>query len=234
MMRANNRRLGTLTTAAMTAGAQVGGAVIGGNPAQIISSGASGAGAIALALLPAGAATGPIGLAITGAVLAISALSSKIAHLISGCGQACIHDTSIVNQADQMIQQIGAQYWNTAVRTASFQAWTLQQLGQIFAQVQQNVNLAKSATERLTRGGGASWCKSNGLAIGVDNVVPPNPTNHLGRCGGWYDVVYDPIANDPDVVADSSIAAITASLPGGKPTAGVLALAAAAAAALFL
>jgi hypothetical protein len=170
----------------------------------IITGATSAASKAALAIMGPAAAGGPVGLAIGAAALAITALSGKIAHLITGCGQVCIDDTNIVNQADQLIQQIGSQYWNTAVRTVSFQQWTLQQLQDIFAQVSQKVGLQKSATERLTRGGGAPWCAANHLAIGVDNVVTPNPTNHFGRCGGWLDVVYDPLASDPDVVPDSA------------------------------
>lgn len=211
------RGMGSLTTTAITSGGQVGGAVVSGNTAGIISAGASGAGAIALALMPAAVATGPIGLAITGAVVAISALSGKIAHLISGCGQVCVQATSIVNEADQAVQQIGSAYWNTAVRTKAFQQYTLGQLDQIFAQVQQMLAQlgtvgAKSAQERFTRGGGAPWCASNNLAIGVDNVVAPNATNHLGRCGGWYDVVYDPIANDSGIASDASLAGAVSSV----------------------
>ena len=194
---------------------------------SIITGITSTASKLALQIMGPAAATGPIGLAIGASALAITLLSGKIAHLITGCGQVCIDDTNIVNQADQLVQQIGSQYWNTQVRTKSFQAWTLQQLQDIFAQVSQKVGLQKSATERLTRGGGAPWCAANNLAIGVDNVVTPNPTNHLGRCGGWLDVVYDPIAQDPDVI-DNPVADVAQSIglttSGGTLNWGMVAL----------
>jgi len=160
-------------------------------------------------ILGPAAAAGPVGLAIGTAVIAVSLLAGKIAHLISGCGQVCIKATDIVNQEDQYVKQIGAAYWNTPVRVKSFQTWTLQQLDAVFQQtIQMLAPLGavgeKSIKERLTRGYPSPWCANNNLAVGVDNVVPANAMNPLGRCGGWYDVTYDPIANDPDVQPDSA------------------------------
>lgn len=188
----------------------------------IITGATSAASKAALAIMGPAAAAGPVGLAIGAAALAITALSGKIAHLITGCGQVCINDTNVVNQADQLVQQIAGQYWNTPTRTKSFQQWTLQQLDAIFAQVQQNVGLQKSATERLTRGGGAPWCAANNLAIGVNDVVPRNAQNPLGRCGGWLDGTYDPIAQDPDVVPDASVVEQAASSIGLVSPTGTL------------
>jgi hypothetical protein len=178
-------------------------------PTQQIIAGVTGAaGKAALAIMGPAAAAGPIGLAVGGAMLAITALSGTIAHLISGCGQVCVNDTNIVNQADVLIQQLKAAYWNTNPRTVGFQKWTLQQMDAIFAQVQQNVGLQKSATERLTRGGGAPWCAANNLPIGPD-------------CGGWYDTVYDPIAHDANTIPDppdTSIGSTIANLGTGAIT----------------
>ena len=199
----------------------------------IITTVASTASKLALQIMGPAAAGGPIGLAIGSAALAITLLSGKIAHLISGCGQVCVEATSIVNEADLAVQQIGSTYWNTAVRTKGFQKFTLDQLTQLFGQVQGMLSQLgpvgeKSAKERLQRGYAAPWCVSNNLAVGVDNVVPPNPTNHLGRCGGWIDVVYDPIANDPDVVADPPAIATAAEsiglTTGGQLNWGMVAL----------
>jgi hypothetical protein len=193
----------------------------------IITGATSAASKIALQIMGPAAASGPVGLAIGLSALAITALSGKIAHLISGCGQVCIDATNIVNQEDQYVLQIAQAYWNTPTRTKSFQQWTLQQLDSIFQQTAQMLAPlgdvgAKSARERLTRGYAAPWCVSNHLAVGVDNVVDPSPTNPLGRCGGWYDVTYDPIANDPDVVPDSSVAVQAATSVGLLNPSGTL------------
>lgn len=192
-------------------------ALISGDAQQRVNAAAAVGGSTALAIMGPAMAAGPWGIAVAGAIVGIQLLSGKIAHLFTGCGQVCVQDTTLVNQADTLIQQIGSTYWNTPVRNKSFQAWTLQQLTGVFDLVQQKVGLQKSATERLTRKGGAPWCAANNLAIGVDNVIAPTPTNHFGRCGGWLDVVYDPISLDPDVVPDDSIegAAATLGIPAG-------------------
>jgi hypothetical protein len=195
--------------------------------AAIVSGATKTASSLALAIMGPAAAAGPVGLAIGAAALAITALSGTIGHLISGCGQVCVNATNIVNQEDTLIQQIVAAYWSTPTRTASFQAWTLQQLDSLFTQT---VNMlqplgsvgAESIKERLTRGYDSPWCVSNHLAVGVNNVVAPSITNPLGRCGGWYDVYYDPIANDPDVVPDASVAASVASDIGLTSSTGTL------------
>jgi hypothetical protein len=185
---------------------------------QQISSGAKLGGAAATATVAAwlgpAAAAGPIGIAIGGAVLAITALSGTIAHLISGCGDACTQATAIVNEAETYVQQIASAYWGTPVRTKSFQAWTLAQLDDIFNQVRGLCGRipgdpgVRCVQERLTRGFRPPWC--------TDSSIP------LSACGGWYDVTYDPIARDPGVQADPTpvgeLAATLASVPGGYGT----------------
>lgn len=196
--------------------------------AAIVTGATSAASKAALAILGPSAAAGPVGLAIGAAAVAITALSGTIAHLISGCGQVCVDATNIVNQEDGLMQQIVSAYWSTPTRTVSFQQWTLQQLNALFQQTSQMLAPlgavgAESAKERLTRGYDSPWCVSNHLAVGVNNVVPPNPqTNPLGRCGGWYDVYYDPIAADPAVVPDASIASTVASSIGLTTASGTL------------
>ena len=189
---------------------------------QMVTGITSAAGKAALQIMGPAAAGGPIGLAVGGAMLAITLLSGKIAHLITGCGQVCIQDTATVNQAEDLVQQLSQAYWNTTPRTVGFQKWTLQQLDAIFAQVKQTVGLEKSWTERLTRGGGAPWCAANGLAIGVMDVVPRNAANPFGMCGGWYDTVYDPIAHDTNVIPDppdtSTVGGALSSLASGAIT----------------
>lgn len=164
---------------------------------------------VAMHIMTASAAAGPIGLAIGAAVLAIGALSGQIAHLINGCGDACTQATAIVNEAEGYVRQIASQYWKTPVRTVAFQKWTLGQLDSIFAQVEQLCGKIpgdpgkRCVQERLTRGFVPPWCRDNGLAVGVNDVVGRNSENIFGRCGGWYDVTYDPIAQDPNVQPDA-------------------------------
>lgn len=170
---------------------------------------------VALHIMSASAAAGPIGIAIGGAVVAIGVLSGKIAHLINGCGDACVQATAIVNEADTYVQQIASAYWQVPHRTVGFQKWTLQEMDKIFDQVRALCGKIpgdpgrKCVQERLTRGFRPPWCK--------DSSVP------LSQCGGWLDVTYDPIAMDPGVQPDpgpvdvltAGIGQLTKALPGG-------------------
>lgn len=170
---------------------------------QDVAQGASVGGSIALTILGASAAAGPIGLAIGGAVAAISMLSGTITKLIDGCGQSCVQATDIVNQAETYVQEIASAYWNAPEHTKSLQAYTLQQLDAIFdkvralcGQIPGNAGL-NCVKERLTRGYLPPWCVTAGLTL-------------ADGCGGWYDVTYDPIANDPSVVPDPTpVSAVT-------------------------
>jgi len=173
--------------------------------------GAAAASTVAAILGPA-AAAGPIGIAIGGAVLAITALSGTISKLINGCGQSCVQATQIVNEADTYVQQMAAAYWQAPVRTVSFRDWTLEQMDAVFNQVRElcgriggdaGTNCVK---ERLTRGYPSPWCAPAGLPIGP-------------QCGGWYDVTYDPIMHDPGVQPDPGpMALLSSGLPGGYGT----------------
>ncbi len=223
---------GQLDNSAIGSDAGFAASLVGGSTQSQVSAGAAAAGATTLAILGPAAAAGPIGIAIGGAVLAIQMLSGKIAHLISGCGETCVQATQIVNEAESYVEQIASSYWQTPTRTKAFQTWTLQQLDSVFNQVrglcgkipgQAGVDCVQ---QRLTRGFVPPWCKSNDLAVGVDNVVAPNLNNILGRCGGWYDVTYDPIAKDPGVQPDptpsadvaAALQSVASSVPGGYGT----------------
>jgi hypothetical protein len=112
-----------------------------------------------------------------------------------------------VNQAEGYVQQISQAYWATPYRTKKFQAWTLDQLDQIFNRVRQLCDPAKLGdagtrciTERLTRGYRPPWC------YGQYESQP------LSQCGGWYDVTYDPIMNDANVNPDPPMDQVTESI----------------------
>lgn len=190
---------------------------------QDISLGATTAGSITLSIIGASAAAGPVGVAIGVGVAAIVALSGTISHLISGCGNACVQATEIVNSAETYVKGISDAYWQTPVRTKSYQAWVLGQLDSIFDQVRTLCGKiggdpgTRCVQERLVRGFRPPWC--------TDSNVP------LSQCGGWYDVTYDPIAHDAGVVADpptsgvsAGLAAVAGSLPGGYSTAVIAGL----------
>lgn len=195
----------------------------GGSTQGEVAAGAGFAGSTVLAILGPAAAAGPIGLAIGAGVAAITLLSGKIAHLINGCGDACVQATSIVNEAETYVKGISDAYWQTPTRTKSYQAWVLGQLDSIFSQVRTLCGKiggdpgTRCVQERLVRGFRPPWC--------TDSNVP------LSQCGGWYDVTYDPIANDAGVVADpptsgvsAGLAAVAGSLPGGYSTAVIAGL----------
>lgn len=172
--------------------------------AQQVNLGATAVSTTVLAILGPAAAAGPIGIAIGGAVLAIGALSGKIAHLIDGCGESCTYATEVVNQAGALVEQIKSAYWQAPIRTRSFQKWTLDQLGIIFAKIRTLCDPAKLGdagtrciNERLVRGAHAPWCPADGPAC------------------DFYTVTYDPIANDPGVSPDpASVEGIVAAVTG--------------------
>lgn len=128
------------------------------------------------------------------AAAAIAELGAAIASMFHGCGSSCVLATHIVDdQWGPAVQAISAAYWHTpAPRPRSFQQSTLQQLEDAFNWLRQacgDPTLGDAGkrciSERVVRGGTAPWCPS---------------ADHKG-CDA-YTTIYDPIANDPDIVDD--------------------------------
>ena len=149
------------------------------------------------------------GLQLPGAIVAaVGAIAGPIISMFNGCGQTCVQATQYANQAATAVQQIHDTYFAQPVHYKSVQDGTLSQLQQIFQAMQQacgNPALGAAGqrciSERLVRGGSAPWCtKPNN--VGCD----------------WYTTIYDPIANDPNVVADpaSAVNSVVSSIAGGN------------------
>jgi len=166
---------------------------------QAVSMAGSVATTIAVAV---GAIAPPIGALIA----AGAAIAGPIIGLFQGCGQTCVQATQYANQAADAMTQLSNNYWSAPVRTIALQQATLQQMQQIMQAMQQacgNPALGSAGqrciSERLVRGGTAPWC----------------PTSDHTGCDMWT-VNYDPIANDPGVVPDSTLAASAASIAGAN------------------
>ena len=154
------------------------------------------------------------GLQLAGAIVAaVGAIAGPIISMFNGCGQTCVQATQYANQAAVAVQQIHDTYMAAPVHYASAQAGTLNQLQQIFDAMKNacgNPALGSAGqrciSERLVRGGTAPWCTNPG---------------HTG-CD-WYTTIWDPIANDPNVVPDP-FGSTLSSVFGGAAGSNVLPL----------
>lgn len=187
---------------------------IGASTAQVAGS------AVTSALESAGGIMLAIpGLQLPGAIVAaVGAIAGPIISMFNGCGQTCVQATQYANQAATAVQQIHDTYMAAPVHYASAQAGTLSQLQQIFDAMKNacgNPSLGSAGqrciSERLVRGGTAPWCTNPG---------------HTG-CD-WYTTIWDPIANDPNVVPDpsplSAVGSTLSSVFGGAAGSNVLPL----------
>lgn len=151
---------------------------------------------------------------ISKAILAISAafVGPLISMVNRGCGQTCIVATQAANAAADASSQVKAQYWGApAPRPKSLQQAALTALTNI-------ANALKQACSDPSLGDAGKRCISERLVRGGAN--------------DFWAGLYDPIANDPDVVDDA-----TATVSGVATSLGIpssLAVPAAIAAALIL
>jgi hypothetical protein len=167
-----------------TVGAGAGSAALGGTVAGIL--GVSTAVAIPI-----------VGAAIVGVTILLADLIKN-----SGCGITCVETSSWANQAEPLLKQnISAYFSIAAPRTQSQQQAALANFDATWSTL---VNLcSQSGTGNAgvacisDRQAGA--CKWNATA---DSPWPGGPA--AGACWNWFNAYRDPIANDPDVVADSA------------------------------
>jgi len=138
---------------------------------------------------------------------AIAMLGAQIAKMFGGCGNSCVAATELANQWSDIVEQIKATYWATPTpRYKSLQTETLKQLDGAIEWLRQGCSDPalgsagqRCISERIVRGGTAPWC----------------PGDHKG-CD-VYTTVYDPIANDPDIIPDPSwLSEATGGLMGGS------------------
>jgi len=143
-------------------------------------------------LLSFAGAAGP-GAPFVAAAGAVAILAGQIAKAFGGCGGTCTASTQLANDWSDAVNEIKRIYWGTPTpRYRSFQQSTLDQLTQAADWLRtgcSDISLKEAGkrciSERLERGGTAPWC----------------PTADHKGCD-FYTVIYDPIANDPNVVDD--------------------------------
>jgi hypothetical protein len=130
------------------------------------------------ALIAAGMVTGPVGMAITGAIT----LGSYIAQAFAGCGQTCVQATAIVNQIEPYLKQNVANYLNIPTpRPKSAQTACLGVFTNAWNQV-------VAACGNAALGSAGQRCISD---------------RQRGGKWDWFSYYYDPIANDSSVYDDS-------------------------------
>lgn len=142
----------------------------------------------------------------------IAALGITLANVFSGCGQSCVEATSIVNQAEPLLQQNVGLYLSSPTRTVSMQAAALNNFDATWAALVR-------ACQQVGGQGGAG-CISGRDRNGCDYKTSPpigwtkvngawqyqggGPNGSGTSCWNWFVGYRDPIANDPGVVPDPS------------------------------
>jgi len=135
------------------------------------------------------------------AIVAVTILATVLIKN-SGCGQTCIETSGWANQAEPLLRQNIAAYFGIAApRSQSQQNAALANFDAIWATL---VNMCSApatgdAGVRCISDRQSGACKWNATA---DSPWPGGPA--AGACWNWFNAYRDPIANDPDVVADSA------------------------------
>jgi hypothetical protein len=128
----------------------------------------------------------------------------------SGCGQTCIETSQWANQAAALLDQNIATYFaQPAPRSQSQQTAALANFDAIWAR------LVAMCSDPST-GDAGKRCISDreaGSCVWKQTAdkVPPWGTPPAGACWNWHNGYRDPIANDPNVVADSQAVGAAAS-----------------------
>ncbi len=198
-----------------------------GDAAQTVGQVGSAAGPVVVAAaVPAVAAALGISVAIAapvvGAVFA-GILFGVEAILHSGCGQTCVATSQWANEAELLLQQNIAKYFSLGVRTATDRQSALNIFDAVWAGLVQRCSQPglSTAGRNCVEDRRAGACKWHADA---DSRYPGGPKR--GDCWNWFNGYRDPIAHDNGVVSSSSavVSALSASLPGGSGSLGVLAL----------
>lgn len=177
-------------------------------------------------LVATSAIAGPVGLAIGAGIALVTTLINALG-IGQGCGKTCIETSQWANQAEPLLlQNIQAYFAQPAPRSQSSQAAAIANFMTVWNNLTQlctQPNLGTAGQDCISdRQAGA--CKWNQTAtsplLAFTQYGEPGP----GACWNWWSGYHDPIANDPDVVEDSSSALangaadITASVVSGANT----------------
>jgi hypothetical protein len=197
--RHRSRGMGSAATDAATVG-------------QIGSLSAPAASAVVSSILAGGTGT-ILGVSLTVAVPIIGAAIAGVTLLVtdliknSGCGQTCIETSSWANQAEPLLRQNIAAYFSIAApRSQSQQNAALANFDATWAAL---VNLCGNpstgnAGKRCISDRQSGACTWKATA---DSPWPGGPAQ--GVCWNWFNAYRDPIANDPNVVADSASSVVS-------------------------
>jgi hypothetical protein len=166
------------------------------------------AGSVVGALAAAGTIAGPLGAVIgAGIGLVTTLISSLIAN--SGCGITCVETSQWANQAEPLLlQNIQAYFAQPAPRSQSSQQAALANFDSVWSTLVAQCSQAGTgdAGKRCIsdRQEGACTWKQTSTSPLLAYTQYGEPAT--GACWNWYSGYRDPIANDPDVVADSDSA----------------------------
>jgi hypothetical protein len=180
-------------------------------------------GSVGSALLAAAPFAGPAApfLIIGGAICDMLA----VLGVGSGCGQTCVLSSNYANQAEALLQQNIAAYFNIpAPRPQSAQAAALANFQAMWNDLEAQCGVAslgsagqKCITDR--QAGACTW-KQTAAAL------PPWGTPPVGACWNWFAGYRDPIANDPAVpdavasTAGNAVATTTTDIASLSTSAG--------------
>ena len=196
-----------------------------GNIAQIVSSGAATTGSLIAAAAGAGSLAGPIG-------AAAGIVAGLLVQVFQGCGDTCVEATSIANQVEPVLQQNLAAYMAEPVHYQSLQAAYLNNFDTAWAALVQNCSnpaLASAGQNCITdRQRGSCAYKTSPGGWNGKVYTPPGANGSGSACWNWFVGYRDPIANDPNVVADpqssvlSSVGISPSSTIAGIPISNLL------------
>ena len=129
----------------------------------------------------------------------------------SGCGASCVMSTAYANKAEQLLgQNIAAYFAIAAPRPKSVQMAALANFDTIWNDLKQqcsNPALGDPGRRCISDRQSGSCAYHQPAAS-----VPPWGTPAAGQCWNWFSGYRDPIANDPNVVADATVAGVFSSI----------------------
>lgn len=140
------------------------------------------------------------------AIVGVTILAAELIKN-SGCGQTCIETSGWANQAEPLLQKNIAAYFSIAApRSQSQQNAALANFDAIWATLYNMCSNTSTgdAGKRCISDRQAGACKWNATA---DSPWPGGPA--AGACWNWFNAYRDPIASDPNVVADSVSSVVT-------------------------
>jgi hypothetical protein len=185
--------LGTTSPTATQEGTAIGGAVGSTTVATLVAT---------------GAVAGPVGAAI-GAGIALVATLIDALGIGKGCGQTCIETSQWANQAEPLLlQNIQAYFAQPAPRSLSSQQAALANFQTVWNNLvtlctQPNLGTAGQNCIADRQQGACKWKQTSTSPLLAYTQYGEPAT---GQCWNWWSGYHDPIANDPDVVADSQSA----------------------------